>query len=149
MFKLIVFQITRESGPGQRGEPGHAPGSGPDASGAQQSIEVSPQRRLKDTRARRKMNIIKENKARSDPIRKRYFFRGAVGADLYTDVRCCAEQEPAVSGPSAPCADRRPAVMLRHEVLPLTGRGRSRRGTDTEETLESTEHVPTIVLILL
>lgn len=62
-LRLLFFFFSRESGPGQRGEPGHAPGSGPDASGAQQSIEVSPQRRLKDTRARRKMNIIKENKA--------------------------------------------------------------------------------------
>ena len=32
---------SRETGPGQRGEPGHAPGVGPNPPGAQQSIEPS------------------------------------------------------------------------------------------------------------
>lgn len=32
---------SRESDPGQRGEPGHAPGVGPNPPGAQQSIELS------------------------------------------------------------------------------------------------------------
>lgn len=32
---------SRETGPGQRREPGHAPGVGPNPSGAQQPIETS------------------------------------------------------------------------------------------------------------
>lgn len=32
--------ISRETSPGQRGEPEHAPSAGPDPSGAQQSIKM-------------------------------------------------------------------------------------------------------------
>lgn len=46
-MKIIIVYLTcpkfvsfcRQSGPGQGGEPGHAPGVGPNSSGAQQSLD--------------------------------------------------------------------------------------------------------------
>lgn len=37
----MFFYSSRETGPSQRREPGHAPGAGPNPSGAQQPIETS------------------------------------------------------------------------------------------------------------
>lgn len=43
MYKLTgdFVSSSREAGPSQRREPGHAPGVGPNPSGAQQSLEMS------------------------------------------------------------------------------------------------------------